>query len=96
MPLTLDQYATYLDSRALPWPAAPEPVALRAKPHLVRLPELRRALERLRNLALHQSGRGRSLEHPTAFIMDTALDKTIQEFKMWDSMLLKPGSRRPI
>ena len=25
MPLTLDQYATYLDTRQLPWPAPPQP-----------------------------------------------------------------------
>jgi FMN phosphatase YigB (HAD superfamily) len=30
-------------------------------------------------------------EHPNAFIMSTALDKTIQEFKMWGSMSRKPG-----
>jgi phosphoglycolate phosphatase-like HAD superfamily hydrolase len=30
-------------------------------------------------------------EHPHKFIMDTALDKTIQEFKMWGSMSRKPG-----
>jgi FMN phosphatase YigB (HAD superfamily) len=31
-------------------------------------------------------------EHPTDFIMDAALDKTIQEFKMWQSMSRKPGA----
>ena len=30
-------------------------------------------------------------EHPVKFIMDVALDKTIQEFKMWGSMTRKPG-----
>jgi FMN phosphatase YigB (HAD superfamily) len=30
-------------------------------------------------------------EHPQAFIMNNAMDKTIQEFKMWASMTRKPG-----
>jgi FMN phosphatase YigB (HAD superfamily) len=91
MPLTLDQYATYLDSRALPWPAAPEVAAPRAKPHLVRIPELRAVLWNVYGTLLCINQGELLLEHPTAFIMDTALDKTIQEFKMWDSMSRKPG-----
>lgn len=31
------------------------------------------------------------LEHPQQLMMDVALDKTIQEFKMWASMSRKPG-----
>jgi hypothetical protein len=31
-------------------------------------------------------------EHPKPFIMNVALDKTLQEFKMWGSMSRKPGS----
>src|SRR5438132_1117692 len=31
------------------------------------------------------------LEHPNKFVMDVALDKPIQEFKMWGSMSRKPG-----
>src|SRR5262249_49175584 len=37
MPLTLEQYASYLDTRDLPWPAPPEVEPPRAKPHLKRL-----------------------------------------------------------
>ena len=91
MPLTLDQYATYLDSRGLPWPAAPEVAVPRAKPHLVRLPDLRAVLWNVYGTLLCISQGELLFEHPTAFIMDTALDKTIQEFKMWDSMSRKPG-----
>src|SRR6202040_2723738 len=29
--------------------------------------------------------------HPQKFIMDVALEKTVQEFKMWGSMSRKPG-----
>lgn len=91
MPLTLDQYATYLDSRGLPWPAAPDVAVPRAKPHLVRLPDIRAVLWNVYGTLLCISQGELVFEHPTAFIMDTALDKTIQEFKMWDSMSRKPG-----
>ena len=30
-------------------------------------------------------------EHPQKLIMDVALDKTVQEYKMWGSMSRKPG-----
>ncbi len=31
------------------------------------------------------------MEHPQKFVMDVALDKTIQEFRMWKAMTRKPG-----
>ena len=39
MALTLEQYAAYLDTRDLPWPAPLAPQPIKARPHLVRLPE---------------------------------------------------------
>ena len=44
MALTLEQYATYLDTRDLPWPAPPAVERPKARPHLVRLPEVRVAI----------------------------------------------------
>jgi hypothetical protein len=86
MPLTLEQYATYLDSRDLPWPAAPEIERPRARPCLVRLPKVRAVLWNVYGTLLSISGGDLLFEHPTQFVMDVALDKTIQEFKMWGSM----------
>jgi FMN phosphatase YigB (HAD superfamily) len=37
------------------------------------------------------SGGSLVFEHPERFIMDLALEKTLQEFKMWGSMSRKPG-----
>ena len=37
------------------------------------------------------SGGELHFEHPQKFIMELALDKTVQEFKMWASMTRKPG-----
>jgi FMN phosphatase YigB (HAD superfamily) len=91
MPLTLEQYATWLDTRDLPWPAPPEVERPRARPHLVRLPEVRVVLWSVYGTLLAIPGGELLFEHPNAFIMSNALDKTIQEFKMWGSMSRKPG-----
>jgi hypothetical protein len=91
MPLTLEQYAAYLDTRELPWPAPPQPQPVRAKPHLVRLPEVRCVLWNLYGTLLAIAGGEVLFEHPQPFVMSLALEKTIQEFKMWQSMSRKPG-----
>lgn len=91
MALTLQQYATYLDTRGLPWPAPPEVERPRARPHLVRLPEVRCVLWNVYGTLLAVAGGELLFEHPHQFVMDVALDKTIQEFKMWASMSRKPG-----
>ena len=44
MALSLEQYASYLDTRDLPWPAAPEVDPPKAKPHLKRLHGIRAVL----------------------------------------------------
>ena len=41
MPLTLEQYADYLDKRQLSWPSPPEVAPPKARPYLVRLPNIR-------------------------------------------------------
>jgi hypothetical protein len=91
MPLTLEQYATYLDTRDLPWPAPPVVERVKARPHLVRLPEVRAVLWNVYGTLLAVAGGDLVFEHPQAFVMSLALDKTIQEFKMWGSMSRKPG-----
>jgi FMN phosphatase YigB (HAD superfamily) len=91
MPLTLEQYATYLDTRDLSWPAPPVPQELRAKAHLTSLPGLRAVTWNIYGTLLTISGGELIFEHPHKFIMDIALDKTLQEFKMWGSMTRKPG-----
>jgi FMN phosphatase YigB (HAD superfamily) len=91
MALTLQQYAHYLDTRELQWPAPPAIRAARAKPHLVRLPGIRAVTWSIYGTLLAIAGGELYFEHPDQFVMDTALDKTIQEFKMWPSMSRKPG-----
>src|SRR5262245_812873 len=91
MPLTLQQYATYLDTRDLPWPAPPTVERAKAKPHLARLPQVRAVSWSVYGTLVAITGGELYFEHPERFVMDVALDKTIQEFKMWGSMSRKPG-----
>lgn len=91
MPLSLEQYATFLDGRGLPWPTAPEPDPPKAKPSLKKLP-VRAVLWNVYGTLLAIPGGELQFEHPMDFVTDAALDKTIQEFKMWGSMSRKPGA----
>ncbi len=91
MALTLEQYADYLEKRDLNWPAPPEAVQPKVKPHLVRLPGIRAVTWNIYGTLLAISGGEIYFEHPESFIMEVALDKTVQEFKMWASMTRKPG-----
>jgi FMN phosphatase YigB (HAD superfamily) len=91
MPLSLEQYAAYLDTRDLPWPAPPEVDRPRVKPHLVRLPGVRAVTWNVYGTLLAIGGGDLVFQHPNDFVMSVALDKTVQEFKMWPSMSRKPG-----
>jgi FMN phosphatase YigB (HAD superfamily) len=89
--MTLEQYAEYLDTRDLVWPAPPTPHAPKAKPHLVRMPMVRAVTWSVYGTLLNIFNGNLLFEHPQQFVMDIALDKTVQEFKMWGSMYRKPG-----
>src|SRR5262245_22210512 len=92
MPLTLEQYADeFLPARGLPWPAAPKVDPPKAKPHLERLP-VKAVMWTAYGTLLAVPGGELQFEHSTEFVMDAALDKTIKEFKMWQSMSRKPGA----
>jgi len=92
MSLTLEQYATYLDSRRdLSWPAPPAPEQPKAKPHLACLPDIKAVCWNIYGSLLTIFGGELVFEHPQKFVMEIALDKTLQEFKMWGSMSRKPG-----
>ncbi len=91
MPLTLEQYADSLDKRDLVWPAPPKPERLKARPHLVRMPEVRAVLWNVYGTLLNLYSGQLLFEHPLKFVMSVALDKVVREFKMWGSMTRKPG-----
>ena len=92
MPLTLDQYVlSYLDTRGLPWPAAPKVEPPKARPHLELLP-VKAVLWTVYGTLLAVPGGELRYEHERDFVTDAALDKVILEFKMWNSMSRKPGA----
>ena len=93
MPLSLEQYATWLDGRHdLHWPAAPIPEPPKARPHLKRLRNVRAVLWNVYGTLLAIPFGELVFEHPTEYVMTMALEKTITEFKMWASMSRKPGA----
>jgi FMN phosphatase YigB (HAD superfamily) len=91
MPLTLDQYATYLDGRGLPWPAPPEPNPPKVRPHVEPIEGVRAVLWTVYGTLLVIPDGELKFEVDNDFLMNVALDKTIHEFKMWGSMSRKPG-----
>jgi FMN phosphatase YigB (HAD superfamily) len=91
MALTLEQYAHYLDSRQLAWPSPPEVIQPKARPYLVRLPNVRAVTWSAYGTLLAITGGELYFEYPDQFVMEVALGKTVQEFKMWPSMTRKPG-----
>lgn len=91
MPLSLEQYAEHLDKRDLHWPAPPEVQRPKAQPHLTQMPQVRAVMWNVYGTLLNVLGGDLLFEHPQKFVMEVALDKVVQEFKMWGSMSRKPG-----
>jgi FMN phosphatase YigB (HAD superfamily) len=91
MPLTLEQYANYLDSRGASWPAVPPLERPKARPHAPPVEGIRAVTFSIYGTLLAISTGELLFEHPQKFIMDLALEKTVQEYKMWASMSRKPG-----
>jgi FMN phosphatase YigB (HAD superfamily) len=91
MPLTLEQYAAYLDTRDACWPAPPPIDRPNAKPHVAEMSGIRAVTWSIYGTLMQISSGDLLFVHPQKFIMDLALEKTVQEFKMWGSMSRKPG-----
>lgn len=91
MALTLDQYVRYLDGRGVAWPEPPCPAPPPVKPFLPSLPDIRAITWSPYGALLCLTGGEFLYEHPQDVVMDLVLEKTIQEFKMWQSMSRKPG-----
>lgn len=92
MPLTLEQYAEeYLPKRGLPWPAPPAVIPKKARSAVTRLP-VRAVMWNVYGTLLAVPKGELIYEPEIDFVYDAALDKVIQEFKMWQSMSRKPGA----
>ena len=91
MAKTLSEYAEWLDERKLVWPAAPKRVPITAKPSIGPLAGIRAVAFSVYGTLLRITDGQLLLQHPQAVRMEIALDKTIKEFNMWNSMTRKPG-----
>ena len=89
---SLAEYLTWLEARPnLIWPKPPVPVPIDADPYIKPLPEIRAVswcvygtLLQIHDGRLHH-------QHPQVLRMQVALQKTIEEFHMWNAMSRKPG-----
>ena len=92
MSKTLSEYLDQLDERSnLIFPKAPRPRPIKATPSIKPLPEIKVILWSVYGTLLAIDS-GRLLhQHPQELRMQIALQKTIEEFKMWYSMSRKPG-----
>ena len=92
MAQTLLEYARWLDGRDLIWPAPPKFVPASATPAIKPLRGIKAVTWSVYGTLLRIS-EGKLLQlHPDEKQMQVALDKTIQEFNMWQSMTRRPGA----
>ena len=92
MAKTLSEYLDWLDERTnLIFPKAPRLRPITAKPSIKPIPGVKVVLWSVYGTLLRIDS-GRLLhQHPQELRMQIALQKTIEEFKMWFSMSRKPG-----
>ena len=91
MAKTLLEYAEWLAERKLRWPAAPQPDPAKATPYLKPLTDIKAIAWNVYGTLLRITDGDLLFQHPQAIRMEVALDKTIHEFNMWNSMTRKPG-----
>ncbi len=91
MAKTLLEYADWLAERKLRWPVAPAPEPAKATPYLKPLKDIEAVAWNVYGTLLRIADGELLFQHPQAIRMEIALDKTIHEFNMWNSMTRKPG-----
>lgn len=92
MPKTLQEYAEWLfDQPQRMWPQPPEPVPVKATPFFAPLPDVRAVIWTLYGTLLSVTDGRLLVSHPQELRMHVALEKTIEEFNLWQSMYRKPG-----
>lgn len=92
MPLSLAEYAASLAERNLRWPAPPKQVPVQAAPYLKPLPGIKGVVWDVYGTLLRIADGELLFQHPQQMRMEIALDKTLQEFNLWNSMSRKPGA----
>jgi len=93
MSQSLQEYAEWLSHRDdLTWPVAPELVIPKATPYLKPLQGIAAVTFSVYGTLLHIADGCLLFDHQQQLRMQIALDKTIQEFNMWNSISRKPGA----
>lgn len=92
MSKTLWEYAEWLDERDLLWPAVPEPDPIKATPYVEELPGVRAVTWSVYGTLLRVADGRFEPMVADPLRMEVALEKTIHEFGMWQSMTRKPGA----
>lgn len=93
MSKSLLEYISWLHTRDdLIWPEVSEPQPLRARATLKPIPQIKAVLWSVYGTLLHVQEGQLLLDHPHEIRMQVALEKTIEEFKMWYSMHREPGA----
>ena len=91
MPKTLLEYADLLDERKLLWPAPPKVEIVNATPSMKPLEGIRAVTWSIYGTLLRITDGELLFQHPQAIRMEVAIEKTIHEFNMWNSMTRRPG-----
>lgn len=91
MSLSLAEYADSLAARDLIWPRVMPPKPKKARPSIKPLPGVRAVLWDVYGTLLRTPDGGFELFPDPELRLQVALEKTIQEFNMWNSMYRKPG-----
>lgn len=91
MPKTLLEYADSLDERDLRWPAPPRLEPVNAAPSMRPLEGIRGITWSLYGTLLRITDGELVFRHPQAIRMEVAIEKTIHEFNMWNSMTRRLG-----
>jgi FMN phosphatase YigB (HAD superfamily) len=91
MPKTLLEYADLLDERNLRWPAPPKFETVKATPSIKPLQGIRAVTWSLYGTLLRITDGELLFRHPQSIRMEVAVEKTIHEFNMWNSMTRRPG-----
>lgn len=92
MSQSLAEYAQWLAERNLRWPAPPKREPVRAAPLNDPLPGVRAVLWNVYGTLVRMADGELLHEVAEPVRMEVALDKTIREFNMWNSMTRKPGA----
>ena len=92
MPKSLLEYADWLAERDLIWPQVPAVVSAKATPFVKPLEGIRAVVWNVYGTLLRISDGRLLFDHPEKMRMQIAMDKTVEEFKMWHSMNRKPGN----